>query len=80
MKTKIEVDATPEEWRRFFGMPDVSELNAAFLEQAKEKIASGEYDAMNIMKQFMPANFEKIAEMQQHFWENLFQQKSDTDK
>lgn len=80
MKTKIEVDATPEEWRRFFGMPDVSDLNVEFVKQAKEKIASGEYDPVNIMKQFVPGNLEKIAEMQQHFWENLFQQRSSTDK
>lgn len=75
MKTKIEVEATPEEWRRFFGMPDVSEVNDELIKQTKEKIASGEYDPLAMMKQFMPENMQKIADMQKNFWENLFQQK-----
>ncbi len=80
MKTKIVVDATPEEWRRFFGMPDVSEFHSELLNQIREKIASGEYDAFDMMKQFVPENFQKIADIQQDFWQSLFQQKPDVDK
>lgn len=75
MKVKFEIDATPEEWRRFFGMPDVSELHDELIKQAKEKIASGEYDPVTMIKNFMPDNVQKIADMQQNFWENLFNQK-----
>ena len=80
MKTKIEVNATPEEWRRFFGMPDVSALHNELINQAKDKIASGDYDPVNMMKQFVPENFQKIAEIQQQFWEGLFTKKSDSEK
>ena len=44
MKVHFEIDATPEEWRRFFGLPDLSEVHAELIKEAKEKIASGNYD------------------------------------
>ncbi len=72
MKVKLEIDATPEEWRKFFGMPDVTELHEELLQQIKQKMASGEYDPVSLMKQFMPDNVQKMADMQQNFWENLF--------
>jgi len=75
MKVKFEIDATPEEWRRFFGMPDVSELHESILKDAKDKVASGEYDPMTLMKQFTPENMQKLADFQQQFWENLFDKK-----
>lgn len=80
MKAKIEIDASPEEWRRFFGLPDVSGLHAEMMDQAREKIASGDYDPLNVMKQFVPENFQKMAEMQQAFWESLFKPGSSTEK
>ncbi|WP_091735876.1 DUF6489 family protein [Phenylobacterium immobile] len=35
MKVTIEVDCTPEEARRYMGLPDVTALNDHFLEQVK---------------------------------------------
>ena len=77
MKVKFEIDATPEEWRRFFGMPDVSELHNELINQAREKMASGEYDPLTLLKQFVPENLQKMTEFQQNYWENLFNQKKD---
>ncbi|NVJ50604.1 MAG: hypothetical protein HWE13_00725 [Gammaproteobacteria bacterium] len=76
MKVKFEIDATPEEWRRFFGMPDVTELHEQLLNDAKEKIASGDYDAVAMMQSFMPEDLKKMADMQKNFWENVFNKKS----
>lgn len=74
MKVNFEIDATPEEWRRFFGMPDMTEIHQALIEEAKKKIESGEYDAMSLIQQFMPDDMKKMASMQQDFWQNLFKQ------
>lgn len=41
MKMTIEVDCTPEEARRFMGLPDVTSLNEHFLEQVKAKMEGG---------------------------------------
>jgi hypothetical protein len=33
MKVNVEIDCTPEEARRFLGLPDVSKANDAYVEQ-----------------------------------------------
>ena len=76
MKVKLEIDATPEEWRRFFGMPDVSEIHQQLLKDAQEKMASGDYDPVALMQSFMPEDMKKMADLQKSFWENLFNKKS----
>ncbi len=76
MKVKLEIDASPEEWRRFFGMPDVTEVHEELIKQAKEKMQSADFDPMALMQQFMPKDMKNMAELQKNFWENLFNQKS----
>ena len=34
MKVNVEVDCTPEEARRFLGLPDVSKANEAYVDAA----------------------------------------------
>lgn len=74
MKVKFEIDASPEEWRRFFGMPDVTEVNHQIIEDMKAKIANGEVDYAQAIKHLMPENIQQLADMQKDFWDNLFQQ------
>jgi hypothetical protein len=38
MKLSIEVDCTPEEARRFLGLPDVSALNAHLVSEMQKRI------------------------------------------
>jgi hypothetical protein len=40
MKMTIEVDCTPEEARRFMGLPDVSGLNDHLVKEMQSKISS----------------------------------------
>jgi hypothetical protein len=40
MKMTIEVDCSPEEARRFLGLPDVSSLNEHLVEEMKRRIDS----------------------------------------
>jgi hypothetical protein len=39
MKMTVEVDCTPEEARRFLGLPDVAPLHAAMLERMQSQVA-----------------------------------------
>jgi hypothetical protein len=41
MKVNIEVDCTPEEVRRLVGLPDLSEVHAAYLTQMKDTMKKG---------------------------------------
>ena len=38
MKISVEVDCTPEEARRFMGLPDVSVLNEHLMEEMKKRM------------------------------------------
>jgi hypothetical protein len=40
MKMTIEVDCTPEEARRFMGLPDVSALNEHLVDEMKKRMES----------------------------------------
>jgi hypothetical protein len=76
MKVKFEIDASPEEWRRFFGMPDMTEIHQELLSQAKQKMQQADFDPFVMMQQMMPKEFNSMADFQKKFWENLFNQKS----
>ncbi len=41
MKVNIEIDCTPEEARRLFGLPDLEPLHDIYLSRVKELMAKG---------------------------------------
>ena len=55
MKMTIEVDCTPEEARRFMGLPDVSALNDHLVNGMKERIDANMQllDPQDFMKNWM---------------------------
>jgi hypothetical protein len=56
MKVNVEIDCTPEEARRFFGLPDVTKANEAYVEamtQAVKGVGSVE-QLQEMAKQIAP--------------------------
>lgn len=41
MKIHIELDITPEEARRLYGLPDLTEVNSKMLEGLRDTLAAG---------------------------------------
>jgi hypothetical protein len=41
MKVTIDIDCTPEEARRFMGLPDLTTVHAAYLEKLKGAVSDG---------------------------------------
>ncbi|HEY6916168.1 MAG TPA: DUF6489 family protein [Allosphingosinicella sp.] len=39
MKVSVDIDCTPEEARRFLGLPDLSPVHEAYVEQMKKAVA-----------------------------------------
>ncbi|MEZ5744642.1 MAG: DUF6489 family protein [Sphingomonadaceae bacterium] len=39
MKVNVEIDCTPEEARRFLGLPDVTSVNDAYVERLKDMMS-----------------------------------------
>ncbi|WP_270937179.1 DUF6489 family protein [Falsiroseomonas oryzae] len=56
MKITVEMDCTPEEARRFFGLPDVAPLQQAVMErlQARVEEAASATSAEALMRSWMP--------------------------
>ena len=41
MKVTVDVDCTPEEARRFLGLPDLTPVHAAYVEKMKKAVSDG---------------------------------------
>ncbi len=41
MKVSVDVDCTPEEARRFLGLPDLSAVHEAYVEKMKSAVTEG---------------------------------------
>jgi Family of unknown function (DUF6489) len=70
MKITVEIDATPQEVREFFGLPDVSSLQKDILEKIHEDMTKGVsgLDAFNLMKPYFPAHLQSMESLQKAFW------------
>lgn len=70
MKISVEIDATPQEVRDFFGLPDVQSLQKDILDKIREDMTKGVsgLDAFNIMKPYFPAHLQSMESLQKAFW------------
>lgn len=73
MKISIDIDCTPIEARTFLGLPDVTPLQDAALEQMKAHLdaAAKTMSPDSVMKTLFPLGPDKLADMQKAFWSNL---------
>ena len=73
MKISIDVDCTPEEARRFLGLPDVAPMQAELLEAMQKRMMSS-LEAMEpdqILKTWLPTGLKGWEEMQKAFWAQM---------
>ena len=57
MKIKIEFDATPDEARRFFGLPDIAPMQEELTVELTERMRASlnAFDPEALWKEWMPA-------------------------
>jgi hypothetical protein len=71
MKVTVDVDCTPEEARRFMGLPDMSSVHEAYTDKMKKMIEDGitpdSVEAM--MRNWMP-----MGEAGMNLWRTMFDQ------
>ena len=73
MKVNIELDMTPEEARRFMGLPDVAPFQAEMMEEMKKrmKAAIDVGDPEGMMRAWMPmGGAQGIEQFQQFLWDS----------
>lgn len=73
MKITVDIDCTPEEARRFLGLPDVTPMQEALMQQVQDKmeanLASLEPEAL--FQTWLPASIKGFEQIQQMFWTQM---------
>ena len=74
MKINIEVDCTPDEARRFLGLPDVAPMQQRMLEGLEQRLGKAieVADPQKLMEQWLPISV-KGMEQWQGVWSQLAQ-------
>ncbi|MEK9672106.1 MAG: DUF6489 family protein [Rhodospirillaceae bacterium] len=70
MKITINIDCTPDEARKFLGLPDVEPLQKALLKELEERMRANmtALDPETMFKTWLPASVEGLEQMQKMFW------------
>jgi hypothetical protein len=73
MKVTIDVDCSPEEARRFLGLPDVAPMQEVILDQLQGQMlkASAAMDPESIFKTVFPMGTEALTGFQKMFWDQF---------
>lgn len=82
MKIKFDIECTPEEARKFMGLPDVQPMQEALMKELEERmrdnINSLEPEAM--LKTWLPATIEGWGQVQKMFWDQMGMSAPDASK
>ncbi len=70
MKVNIEIDMTPEEARRFMGLPDVTALNDTFVAEMSKRMQAMMDDPEAVMKAWMPLGGQGVEQFQRFLWDS----------
>jgi len=73
MKINVDIDCTPEEARKFLGLPDVAPMQEALLKQVQERIESNmkAMDLDSLTNTWLPAGMQGLEQMQKMFWAQM---------
>jgi hypothetical protein len=69
MKISLDIDCTPEEARKFFGLPEVQPLQEALLKEVQERMSANikAMDAKTMLEAWLPATLKGFEQLQQMF-------------
>ena len=73
MKVSVNIDCTPDEARRFLGLPDVQPMNEAMMAEMIQRMkqAMQAMDPDTVLKTWMPASMQGWEQMQKMFWNQM---------
>lgn len=83
MKIHIEIDASPQEVRSFFGLPDLEPMQRAWMSQLQDRIKQGMEAIDPAIAALSPAMIEQMKAfeaMQKAFWEGFKPASAGADK
>lgn len=73
MKFNFDIECTPDEARRFLGLPDIAAMQERMMKDLEDRIAENirSLDPESLVKTWMPATLQGWTEMQKMFWAQL---------
>ena len=73
MKIRIDIDCTPEEARRFVGLPDVTQMQEAVMAELEKQTLSRlkSMDVDTLMKQWFPTSVVGWERLQKAMWQQM---------
>lgn len=79
MKISVDIDCTPDEARRFFGLPDVSHLQEKLMQEVEKRMMENlqAMDPDSLMRTWLPFGLEGLEKMQKAFWSQMAGKKED---
>lgn len=82
MKIRIDVDCTPEEARRFLGLPDVGPMQDALMGEIQKRVMANleAMDPETVVKAWLPLGLQGLEQVQKMFWRQMSQPSGRTAK
>lgn len=73
MKIKIDIEATPQEIRSFFGLPNLEPLQDELVETMRKNMSAGidGFDPYTMIKAFTPDNSPALNALNNTFWKAM---------
>lgn len=73
MKVKFDIECTPEEARKFMGLPDVAPMQQALMKELEEQLRANmnAMDPETMVKTWLPASIEGWGQVQKMFWQQM---------
>ena len=70
MKIKFDIEATPQELRTFFWLPDIEPLQNEILEKIRKHMEQGieGFDPLTLMRPFLPEHLRSVETLQKELW------------
>ncbi len=73
MKITVDVDCTPEEARKFLGLPDVKPMQDALMKDLEERMRANlaALDPETMFNTWFPAGVQGFEQLQKMFWNQM---------
>tara|TARA_Y100000034_G_C6683361_1_gene300490 strand:+ start:290 stop:553 length:264 start_codon:yes stop_codon:yes gene_type:complete len=73
VKFNFDIECTPEEARRFIGLPDVAKMQEALMQDMQKRLQDNmkALDPETIVNAWFPASMQSLTDMQKIFWSQL---------
>lgn len=73
MKVKFDIECTPEEARKFLGLPDVAPMQEKLMQELQERLEENirAVSAEELIRTWMPATMQGLGDMQKMFWQQM---------